>query len=67
MQDLTGSDILELMNRPPLSQPRLRIRIVYGGAEMVDPSKAELLKRRDRASSIVAAGREIGMMSYKRV
>lgn len=45
--------------------PRLRIRIVFGEAEMMGPGKAELLERIDRTGSIAAAGREMGM-SYKR-
>jgi molybdate transport system regulatory protein len=45
--------------------PRLRIRIVFGDAEMIGPGKAELLERIDRCGSIAAAGREMGM-SYKR-
>ena len=59
------------MTRPPASpaappaQPRLRIRIVFGEAEMIGPGKAELLERLDRTGSIAAAGREMGM-SYKR-
>lgn len=46
-------------------RPRLRIRIVFGDAEMIGPGKAELLERIDRTGSIAAAGREMGM-SYKR-
>ena len=46
-------------------RPRLRIRIVFGDEEMIGPGKAELLERIDRAGSIAAAGREMGM-SYKR-
>ena len=45
--------------------PRLRIRIVFGAAEMIGPGKAELLERIGRCGSIAAAGREMGM-SYKR-
>jgi molybdate transport system regulatory protein len=45
--------------------PRLRIRIVFGDAEMMGPGKAELLERIDRTGSIAAAGREMDM-SYKR-
>jgi molybdate transport system regulatory protein len=45
--------------------PSLRIRIVFGTAEMMGPGKAELLERIDRCGSIAAAGREMGM-SYKR-
>jgi molybdate transport system regulatory protein len=47
------------------SRPRLRIRIVFGEAEMMGPGKAELLERIDRTGSIAAAGREMDM-SYKR-
>jgi molybdate transport system regulatory protein len=46
-------------------RPRLRIRIIFGDAEMIGPGKAELLERIDRCGSIAAAGREMGM-SYKR-
>lgn len=46
-------------------RPRLRIRIVFGDAEMIGPGKAELLERIDRTGSIAAAGREMNM-SYKR-
>ncbi len=46
-------------------RPRLRIRIVFGEAEMMGPGKAELLERIARCGSIAAAGREMGM-SYKR-
>lgn len=46
-------------------RPRLRIRIVFGEAEMIGPGKAELLERIGRCGSIAAAGREMGM-SYKR-
>ena len=46
-------------------RPRLRIRVVFGDAEMIGPGKAELLERIDRCGSIAAAGREMGM-SYKR-
>lgn len=52
------------MNHDPHS-PRLRIRIIFGEAEMMGPGKAELLERVDRTGSIAAAGREMGM-SYKR-
>ncbi|MFN7222998.1 MAG: winged helix-turn-helix domain-containing protein [Paracoccaceae bacterium] len=47
------------------NSPRLRIRIVFGEAEMMGPGKAELLERIDRTGSIAAAGREMDM-SYKR-
>lgn len=46
-------------------RPRLRIRIVFGEAEMMGPGKAELLERIDKTGSIAAAGREMDM-SYKR-
>lgn len=50
---------------PETQHPRLRIRIVFGEAEMMGPGKAELLERIARCGSIAAAGREMGM-SYKR-
>jgi len=46
-------------------RPRLRIRIVFGDADMIGPGKAELLERIDRCGSIAGAGREMNM-SYKR-
>lgn len=46
-------------------RPLLRIRIVFGDAEMIGPGKAELLERIERCGSIAAAGREMNM-SYKR-
>jgi len=46
-------------------RPRLRIRIIFGEAEMMGPGKAELLEHIERCGSIAAAGREMGM-SYKR-
>lgn len=49
----------------PPQPPRLRLRIVFGDAEMMGPGKAELLERIDRTGSIAAAGREM-KMSYKR-
>lgn len=52
-----------MQNDPAM--PRLRIRIVFGAAEMIGPGKAELLDRIDKCGSIAAAGREMGM-SYKR-
>ncbi len=48
-----------------VQRPRLRIRIIFGEAEMMGPGKAELLERIDRTGSIAAAGREMDM-SYKR-
>ena len=51
--------------QPEPHRPVLRIRIVFGDAEMIGPGKAELLDRIDRCGSIAAAGREMGM-SYKR-
>jgi molybdate transport system regulatory protein len=45
--------------------PRLRIRIIFDGDEMIGPGKADLLERIARCGSIAAAGREMGM-SYKR-
>lgn len=56
-------DIADMEQEP--RRPRLRIRIVFGEAEMIGPGKAELLERIDRTGSIAAAGREMGM-SYKR-
>lgn len=50
---------------PDTRIPRLRLRIVFGGRDMIGPGKAELLERIDRCGSIAAAGREMGM-SYKR-
>ena len=50
---------------PDRPHPRLRIRIVFDGDEMIGPGKAELLERIGRSGSIAAAGREMGM-SYKR-
>lgn len=47
------------------TDPTLRIRIIFGDADMIGPGKAELLERIDRCGSIAAAGREMGM-SYKR-
>ncbi len=52
------------MDQAP-AHPQLRIRIVFGEAEMIGPGKAELLERIGRCGSIAAAGREMGM-SYKR-
>ena len=45
--------------------PRLRIRIVFDGDDVMGPGKAELLERIDRCGSIAAARREMDM-SYKR-
>ncbi len=50
---------------PSDDPPRLRIRIVFGEAEMMGPGRAELLDRIARTGSIAAAGREM-KMSYKR-
>ena len=47
------------------SQPRFRIRIVFGTDDMMGPGKAELLERIRDTGSIAAAGRAMGM-SYKR-
>ena len=49
----------------PNTPPRLRIRIVFGEAEMIGPGKADLLEGIARTGSIAAAGRDMGM-SYKR-
>jgi len=57
-QDCVGMD-------SKTERPALRIRIVFGGADMIGPGKAELLERIDRCGSIAAAGREMNM-SYKR-
>jgi len=48
---------------PPAA--RLRIRVVFDGAGMIGPGKADLLDGIARHGSIAAAGREMGM-SYKR-
>lgn len=45
--------------------PELRIRIVFDGAGMIGPGKADLLDGIARTGSIAAAGRDMGM-SYKR-
>jgi molybdate transport system regulatory protein len=45
--------------------PSLRIRIIFGEAEMIGPGKAALLDLVQKTGSIAAAGREMGM-SYKR-
>lgn len=50
---------------PDITEPRLRMRIVFGAREMIGPGKAELLERIAQTGSIAAAGREMGM-SYKR-
>lgn len=50
---------------PEANTPRLRLRIVFDGRDMIGPGKAELLERVARCGSIAAAGREMGM-SYKR-
>lgn len=50
---------------PDANTPRLRLRIVFDGRDMIGPGKAELLERIARCGSIAAAGREMGM-SYKR-
>lgn len=47
------------------TEPRLRIRIVFGEDEMMGPGKADLLERIESFGSIAAAGRDMGM-SYKR-
>lgn len=52
------------MDQEP-QRPRLRIRIIFGEAEMMGPGKAELLERIESTGSLAAAGREMGM-SYKR-
>ena len=50
---------------PSPSEPRLRLRIVFGDKEMLGPGKADLLDAIDRRGSLAAAGRDMGM-SYKR-
>lgn len=52
------------MTRPAPSTS-LRLRIVFGPGAMLGPGKADLLEGIDRAGSISAAGRAMGM-SYKR-
>lgn len=46
-------------------QPRLRLRIRFGGDAVLGPGKAELLERIEASGSIAAAARDMGM-SYKR-
>lgn len=48
-----------------MSGPRIKLRLEYDTPLVLGPGKAELLERIDRAGSISAAGREMGM-SYKR-
>lgn len=48
-----------------MSGPRIKLRLEYDAPLILGPGKAELLERIDRAGSISAAGREMGM-SYKR-
>lgn len=48
-----------------LTQPELRIRIMFPGGFMMGPGKADLLERIQKTGSISAAGREM-KMSYKR-
>jgi len=50
---------------PPAPSTSLRLRIVFGPGAMLGPGKADLLEGIDRAGSISAAGRAMGM-SYKR-
>ncbi len=47
------------------SEPKFRLRVVFGPGEMLGPGKAELLERIEETGSIAAAGRGMGM-SYKR-
>jgi len=49
----------------PAPSTSLRLRIVFGPGAMLGPGKADLLEGIDRAGSISAAGRAMGM-SYKR-
>jgi molybdate transport system regulatory protein len=60
---VTSCDMQSRPQRP--SEPRLRIRIVFGEDEMIGPGKADLLEGVARHGSIAAAGREMGM-SYRR-
>ena len=52
------------MTRSDIS-PTLRVRIHFGGDDMIGPGKAELLERIDETGSSAAAARDMGM-SYKR-
>ena len=57
---------VDMKSEPQRSlQPLVRIRIVFGEAEMIGPGKADLLEEIGRCGSISAAGRKMGM-SYKR-
>lgn len=49
----------------PDTNPRFRLRLVFGPEEWMGPGKAELLEHIETTGSISAAGREMGM-SYKR-
>lgn len=62
---LGGNWRIDLDMADQIHHPRLRMRIVFGEAEMIGPGKAELLERIERTGSIAAAGREM-KMSYKR-
>ncbi len=53
------------MTKPRSTDPRLRLRLVFGGEAMIGPGKADLLERIRDTGSISAAGRAMGM-SYKR-
>jgi molybdate transport system regulatory protein len=53
------------MTGEPRSDPRLRLRLVFGKGEMIGPGKADLLEGIEATGSIAAAGRRMGM-SYKR-
>ncbi len=47
------------------SDPKLRLRILFGPDAMMGPGKADLLEHIGKTGSIAAAGRAMGM-SYKR-
>ncbi len=47
------------------SDPKLRLRILFGPDAMMGPGKADLLEHIGKTGSIAAAGRALGM-SYKR-
>lgn len=47
------------------SDPKLRLRILFGPDAMMGPGKADLLEHISKTGSIAAAGRAMGM-SYKR-
>jgi len=53
------------MTDTPPQPHRLRLRLVFDGAAMLGPGKADLLELIRDTGSIAAAGRQMGM-SYKR-